>query len=404
MNSKKHFIESRGGAVLWRWLSAVTCIAIVGNVFTTAPASADSTPLLTDRVFGPECGIHVEPVYYGEVFSNTRGGLSTNDATQYQALVDLALELDFEEIGSSLPGKFFMLAQNSHGRGLTEDFTGDAQVLSNIDSGGNILRVSEYWWEFNLLDDNVTVRVGKQDVNSEFLFMDSAADFVQSSFGLTPASALPTYPDQSIGAVMLSQLTDSLQLKVGVWDALAFKRGWGFSGNDTIFVVGELEYKYALADGTLPGTLALGAGYLSDGEIFGTPLDATHGFLVQFEQLLWRESTCDNEVAQGLGAFFSYVPRFFGAQVPDESIGDSYVGGLVYRGLLPHRDEDVVGAGVAWAELFQGGTNHETVFECFYKAQITPRISFQPDLQYIASPSGIYRDALALGVRFQLEL
>jgi carbohydrate-selective porin OprB len=64
----------------------------------------------------------------------------------------------------------------------------------------------------------------------------------------------------------------------------------------------------------------------------------------------------------------------------------------------------VVGAGVAWAELFQGGTNHETVFECFYQAQITPRISFQPDLQYIASPSGIYRDALAVGVRFQLNL
>jgi len=93
-----------------------------------------------------------------------------------------------------------------------------------------------------------------------------------------------------------------------------------------------------------------------------------------------------------------------GGQIIDESLGDSYVGGLVYRGLLPRRDEDVVGAGVAWAELFQGGTNQETVFEFLSKAQITPRISFQPDLQYIVSPSGIYRDALALGFRFQLNL
>ena len=57
-----------------------------------------------------------------------------------------------------------------------------------------------------------------------------------------------------------------------------------------------------------------------------------------------------------------------------------------------------------WAELFQGGTNQETVFELFYKAEITPRIRIQPDLQYIATPSGIHRDALAVGVRFEVAL
>jgi hypothetical protein len=133
-------------------------------------------------------------------------------------------------------------------------------------------------------------------------------------------------------------------------------------------------------------------------------LDASHGYLVQIEQLVWRESVCESKFPQGLGVFFSYVPRFFGGQIIDESLGDSFVGGLVYRGLLPQHDEDVIGAGVARAELFQGGTNQETVFEFFYKAQITPRISFQPDLQYIASPSGIYRDAIAAGLRFQLNL
>jgi len=57
-----------------------------------------------------------------------------------------------------------------------------------------------------------------------------------------------------------------------------------------------------------------------------------------------------------------------------------------------------------WAELYQGGTNQETVFEFFYKAELTPRISLQPDLQYIVTPSGIHRDALAVGVRFQVTL
>jgi carbohydrate-selective porin OprB len=107
---------------------------------------------------------------------------------------------------------------------------------------------------------------------------------------------------------------------------------------------------------------------------------------------------------QGLAVFGAYYPRFLGSAVLEETIGDSAAGGLIYTGLIPHRDEDVLGTGVAWAELFRGGNNQETVFEFFYKAQITSWTSVQPDLQYIATPSGIYRDAIAVGVRFQVDL
>ncbi len=66
-------------------------------------------------------------------------------------------------------------------------------------------------------------------------------------------------------------------------------------------------------------------------------------------------------------------------------------------------ERDVLGIGIASAELFQGGTHRETVTEIFYRALLTPRVSLQPDVQYIASPSGIYRDALAVGVRFEIR-
>ena len=48
-------------------------------------------------------------------------------------------------------------------------------------------------------------------------------------------------------------------------------------------------------------------------------------------------------------------------------------------------------------------TGRETVVEVFYKAQLSPTISLQPDIQYIASPSGIHSDSLAVGVRFQMN-
>jgi porin len=304
-----------------------------------------------------------------------------------------------------LPGKFFLLAQNTHGRGLTQDFVGDTQVVSNIDSFDNIMQVSEYWWEFHLFDDRVAVRLGKQDVNTEFLVMDLAGDFIQSSFGLSPSASLPSYPDTGMAAVVLAELTESLELKVGIWDGLANGGCWGFSGNEATFTFGELEYRYALLDGRLPGALDLGIAYLSGGEVSpGQSSPSGYGYYVEIEQLVYRENPCRERDAQGLGVFVSYFPRFSNGDVPLGAILEDVVGGVVYTGLIRGRDEDVVGAGVSWAQLNQGGTNEETVFELFYKAQVTPWMSLQPDIQYIKSPSGIHPDALAVGLRFTVAL
>jgi carbohydrate-selective porin OprB len=91
-------------------------------------------------------GIRIDPVYYGECFTNARGGISTAGATQYEGLLNLPSTLDFERLRVPVPGKFFLLAQNTHGRGLTEDFVGDTMVLSNIDSFQNASRGS---WGFS---------------------------------------------------------------------------------------------------------------------------------------------------------------------------------------------------------------------------------------------------------------
>lgn len=386
------------------WIVLLT--ALVSFACSTALPAAGPChdTCLPRRLFEPSGALSVAPVYTGELFSNTRGGITTKDATRYQALLDIGLTLDFKELGSPIPGKFFLLAQNTHGRGLTRDFVGDTQVLSNIDSFENIMQVSEYWWQFGLLDDDIIFRLGKQDVNTEFLFIEAAENFVQSSFGLSPSTAFPTYPDPSMGAVMLVQLNESWRLKAGVWDAFSKGSSWGFSGNDSILVVAEAERSYALAGGSLPGIFAIGAVYESAGEIEGQPVSSVQEYVIQVEQMVYREHPVYRDDHQGMAIFGGYYPRFPGNQLVDESIGDSLVAGITYTGLFAGRDEDQLGVGVAWAELFRGGTKQETVTEVFYKTQLTPRMSLQPDLQYISSPSGIYRDALVVGVRFQLTM
>ena len=76
---------------------------------------------------------------------------------------------------------------------------------------------------------------------------------------------------------------------------------------------------------------------------------------------------------------------------------------MLYRGLLPSRDWDIVGLGVAEARLNEAGDETETVVETFYKLQLTEEFSIQPDLQFIASPSGIYPDSLVCGLRIRWQ-
>jgi carbohydrate-selective porin OprB len=337
-----------------------------------------------------------EPVYYGEVFTNARGGKTTKGATRYLGLLDLGIRFDLDETRTGIPGHVYFLVENTHGRGLTQDFVGDTQVISNIDSLGN-----------------VTQRLGRQDMNADFQRIDSAEHFVQSTFGLSPSTAFPTYPDQAAGAVIIAKLTADWQWKAGLWNAFVQNRDWGFSDNHSFLAVTELEYRYTSADGGLlgagflgvglPGVFSIGALYESEGELEGELVSPVREYYVQWEQTLYRPAFSDHAQDQGLAAFVGYYPRFPGGQPIAQSIGDSAVAGLTYTGLLPGREADVIGVGVAWSELFQGGTNRETATELFYRAVWSSRLSFQPDMQYIASPSGIYRDALVAGIRMEVS-
>lgn len=346
--------------------------------------------------------LKVEPVYIGEVFSNTRGGISTNDATRYLGLLNLGMTLDCTVLSQFVPGKCFLLAQNTHGQGLTTRHAGDSLFLSNIDADRNIMQVSEYWWEFSSLDENVTLRIGKQDFNTEFLAIDTAEHFIQSTFGLSPSTAFPTFPNQSMGAIAVVQLTDSWKLKSGLWDAFSQGGSWGFSGNSSVVIAAELEYSYTLSDGQLPGILDVGAVRESGELLDGRTISPVYEYIFQFEQAVYREPEDDGGSDQGWSVFAGFYPRFSDGEVHEDSIGSSVVAGIVSTGLLEGRDRDSFGLGLVWSELYRGGSNQEKSLELYYRAQLNPRISLQPDIQYIANPSGIYRDALVIGTRMQI--
>lgn len=366
------------------------------------PTEATDTRLLSPWL-NTDNGFTATPVYFGEVFTNAHGGIGTKHATQYEGLLDLALSFDFQKMELPIPGRATILFENTHGRGLNP-YVGATQITSNIDSLDNITQISELWWEFDLFDEAVTFRIGRQDLSTEFIAMETASDFINSAFGLSPSAGLPSFPAPSSAAMAMIDLSPSLKFRTGVWDAFRTDERGTFSQNGSILFISELEYRYTTSRNQLPGIISFGMTYETPGEVSVGVIPRAFGYYLQIEQMLYREADSTDDNPQGLSLFAQHYPTNTNGRSPFPEIPEDGLAGIVYRGLLRGRDEDVAGAGLGWVKLTEGGTGEEFMVELFYKAKINSTLSIQPDIQYINTPSGIYSNALVVGLRVQLDL
>ncbi|MHC4175589.1 MAG: carbohydrate porin [Planctomycetota bacterium] len=370
-----------------------------------------SREILADDLFGlhpwlDEQGIIIEMAYTGETFSNLRGGLNTSDASEYRGNFDMTLTADAGKFGLA-PGSIFIYSQLGHGTGITEEHVGDAQTLSNLDAG-YLFQVSEYWIDQFFFDNQLRIKVGKQDSNVDFVAGDYGLDFIGSSFAVIPTVPMPTFPHPGLGVAAFWEPEDWISLGAGYYEGTpngstsGFNTAFGDHGGS--FTIGELALKPSFgAQKDMPGTYRFGGWYhSSDFEEVGDDTDTddfagNYGSYLAFDQMLYHEQ---NDSDQGLGTFFQ-----LGWAPENRNEIDRYFGiGLSYVGLIPGRNEDITGIGLAqvhWSNRMDEVTK-ETEIELFYKAQLTEFIYMQPDIQYIANPSGNGDDALVFGVRFEI--
>ena len=376
----------------------------VADVLEEPEAPEEAPGLLGYALHGRD-GLTVEYIYTGDVFNNMRGGVNTRNATEYLGLFDLAITADLDQCGLAPGGTIFMLNESFHGYGLG-DHVGDYQGTDNIDAGRQNAQVSEFWWERGVLDGLISVRLGKQDANAEFGVVDLGGDFINGSFGMQSNIPMPAWPDQAMGVVTFFQLTDWLNFNVGVFDGAADGRTWGFSDTGEVFSIYEFKAQWALACGRLPGDMHVGMWHHNgQPEDPGNPAITyadNHGVHLGLDQMIYKESW-DEEDDQGLGVFVQY-----GWAPEDRNEVPNYIGGgLVYKGLIPCRDDDMMGVGLAnvfFSDRMGLPSDHETAVEVYYKMQVSPHIVIQPDLQVITSPSGVERDASVAGLRFEIVL
>jgi carbohydrate-selective porin OprB len=212
---------------------------------------------------------------------------------------------------------------------------------------------------------------------------------------------------------------------------LAFEGFGPDPSQNGVFAIGETGFTPKLGASKLPGKYAFGGFYYEqdNNSFFGTPYSGFYGFYWQIDQMLFREpspeepaplakgpsdgkSVADGKSGksfkepvpttkpklsdQGLSFFslFTYGPKY------NNILPFYFHTGLVYKGLIPTRDDDQLMAVFGFGQysffniqaLQAAGNvnqpNYTAVLEVDYRIQINKWAFFQPYLQYIIQPNG----------------
>jgi porin len=369
---------------------------------------------------GMELALSVTQIYQ----NNVHGGLSTNRrAGRYSGSYDLELLGDFERLLGVKGSSLYVHAEGvwSKSAGINDNsvgsyfgVNGDARPRRSID-------VTELWYQHNFWDGALQLRLGKIDLTGGFQHRGCPVSFDCSSYAndenkqflnnaLINNPTIP-FPDCGLAAAVHYAPARLWYVSAAVADAQADLRETGFNttfhGEDDFFYVLEtgLTPQPSSENGPLQGVYRIGLWYdpqkkeeFSTGKVRRD--DA--GFYLTCDQMIFKENN-NPEDAQGLGLF----ARYGWASGKVNEVTYFWSAGLQYQGLACGRDEDVVGLGFAqgfFSDKASGFTDdYESVWELYYRAQLTRWMAISPDIQYVTNPGGdAAADALVFGVRAQI--
>lgn len=393
------------------------------------------------RAFLDSKGIDYNFTYIGEVLSNTSGGVK--QGATYEGRLDAQADIDLEKLAGLTGAALHAEAFQIHGRGLTGNNTNDLFTVSGIEAYPST-KLYEAWYEQKLDDGKIFVRLGQLAADTEFFISQTAALFVNSTYGFPAIIAAdlpdggPAYPLATPGARIKVVPIDNLTLLGAVFNgdpAGPFKPGINtfipqvrdlngtlFRLDDPPLVFTEAQYAYNQGNGAkgLPGMVKIGYlhhfGHFAATDVSGKVVyrgdDAYYAII---DQTIYREPGTDD---QGASVFL----RASGAP-GDRNLLDLYIdGGISYKGLIPGRPDDTVGVSgaytrvspnVAFQDQIGGGAplvrDYSGLIEATYQYVVLPGFTVQPDVQYLFHPGahGVadpvdgqpIRDAAVFGMR-----
>jgi porin len=384
-------------------------------------------------------GISLNLQETSEVLGNTTGGIK--QSADYDGLTTADVTLDTQRAFGWRGGTFNASVLQVHGSNLSADNLDNLQTASGIEADRGI-RLWELWYDQAFFYNTLDVKVGQQSLDQEFMVSQYSGLFVNTMFGwpMLPSADLPSgggaYPLSSVGGRVRYQPVGPFTFLAGVFNdnpggpcqggdsQVCDNRGTNFRVNDDPFYIAEIQFaRPALGDleytdraPPLPGVYRLGfwydqgrfadQQYGADGLSLANPLSngaaklhrGDYSAYLVIDQLLWRESP---ESEEGLGFFFRGMIAPSDRNLVDMSLN----AGLTYREPFEHREDDIVGLGMGFANVSSSASaldrdaqfysasatpvrSNETFIEATYQYTIAPWWQLQPDVQYVFNPGG----------------
>lgn len=353
---------------------------------------------------------------------NVRGGLQTRNGHRITGSADLELTLDLEAMGVLDGGVVYAYAESGWKEGIGADRVGSYFAVNEDAIGDQPIRLIELWYEQSFFDNKARLRVGKLDLTVDFdtnaYANEEAGQFLNAA--LVNMGNIP-FPDYGLGVQLIVSPADWLYFGLAAADAHADGNQTGlnttFHGPADFFGILEFGFLpvWQTSRGPLPGGYRFGIWYdpQSKEKVFNdrggrrrrTPTRRDDvGFYTSMDQMIYKENPSDDLDQQGLGMFFRYGYAHDGVN----EIEHFWSLGAQYRGLIPTRDDDVLGFGFAQGivgdrrRAYVGGSR-ESVYELYYRIEVFPWLQISPDVQYIVNPGTEGgRNALVAGCRVQM--
>ena len=357
-------------------------------------------------------GITFEGAYTTDLMAVRNGNAGSGDGWAYAGLMTFGVNLNFEKL-ADVPGlSVYASGAWSSGSDLSEQQVGNIFAVQEAFTGREI-RLSELYVQQQFFDEALTVKIGRLSTAVDFLASEIFFNYVSGAINGVPANVpesnfgFTDVPFAQWGVVAVVEPIEHLRLAVGVYNADEKtidprRNGTRFTldAEDGVFAIGEVSYAWhqpeepaeeggepAIPEG-LPGLAKVGIfGESGDREDLkdGRDKDGNAGFYLSLEQMVYREpDTLDQGLTPWAVASFlprqsiNEVPAFFGA-------------GLVYKGLIPTRDEDHTAIGFFYGN--QSGdlkpSGSEKILEINHTVQLTPWFYVRPDLQLVFDPAGV---------------
>ena len=384
----------------------------------TAPHQGTAPPAAVQQKQQPPA-VDLSILYTAEVWHNASGGIRRGSRTLDN--LDVTLTVDAERVLGWRGATLFVYGLRNNGHAFSGDLVGDAQTVSNIETGVRATRLYQAWIEQRFAGDRASLKAGLYDLNSEFDTTNVGSLSLLSSHGIGPEFAQSgrngpsIFPYTSLGVRGEVKAGAAVTLRAAILDGVpddadhprrtAIRLGHG----DGALGVAEADYVGSLANVTIgvwrytarfdawPSSGTIRSGHGNGG-----------GYLV-VERRLLRADAASADDKRGLAGFVQA-----GVADPRTNRFARYLGGgLVYTGVAGA--DDRLGLTLAHAVFSDGYRNlqaandivvagSENVVELTYRRALARFLTVQPDIQYVVHPSNgpTRHDAVALGLRIEV--